>query len=123
MKKGMIIGLSIAGGVLLFVIILIMWVVGIYNNLVTLNETVNQSWSQVENQYQRRADLIPNLVSTVKGYANFEKSVLTEVTQARASVGGIKATKEILDDPESFQKFQAQIRDIFLQVGLIFQSH
>jgi LemA protein len=107
MKKGMIIGLSIAGGVLLFVVILIMWVVGIYNNLVTLNETVNQSWSQVENQYQRRADLIPNLVSTVKGYANFEKSVLTEVTQARASVGGIKATKEILDDPESFQKFQA----------------
>jgi LemA protein len=107
MKKGMIIGLSIAGGVLLFIVIVIMWGVGIYNNLVTLNESVNQSWSQVENQYQRRADLIPNLVSTVKGYANFEKSVLTEVTQARASVGGIKATKEILDDPASFQKFQA----------------
>ncbi|MDR3625808.1 MAG: LemA family protein [Ignavibacteriaceae bacterium] len=107
MKKGMIIGLSIAGGVLLFVIILIMWGVGIYNNLVTLNETVNQSWSQVENQYQRRADLIPNLVSTVKGYANFEKSVLTQVTEARASVGGVKMTKEILDDPAAFQKFQA----------------
>jgi LemA protein len=107
MKKGMIIGLSIAGGVLLFIVIVIMWGIGIYNNLVTLNESVNQSWSQVENQYQRRADLIPNLVSTVKGYANFEKSVLTEVTQARASVGGIKATKEILDDPASFQKFQA----------------
>jgi LemA protein len=107
MKKGMIIGLSIAGGVLLFILIIIMWGVGIYNNLVTLNETVNQGWSQVENQYQRRADLIPNLVSTVKGYANFEKSVLTEVTEARASVGGIKATKEILDDPAAFQKFQA----------------
>jgi len=107
MKKGMIIGLSIVGGVLLFIVILIMWGVGIYNNLVTLNESVNQGWSQVENQYQRRADLIPNLVSTVKGYATFEKSVLTEVTEARASVGGIKVTKDILDDPESFQKFQA----------------
>jgi LemA protein len=107
MKKGMIIGLSIVGGVLLFIVILIMWGVGIYNNLVTLNESVNQGWSQVENQYQRRADLIPNLVSTVKGYANFEKSVLTEVTEARASVGGIKVTKDILDDPDSFQKFQA----------------
>ncbi|MGA7723073.1 MAG: LemA family protein [Ignavibacteriaceae bacterium] len=107
MKKGMIISLSIVGGVLLFIVILIMWGVGIYNNLVTLNESVNQGWSQVENQYQRRADLIPNLVSTVKGYATFEKSVLTEVTEARASVGGIKVTKDILDDPESFQKFQA----------------
>ena len=103
----MIISLSIVGGVLLFIVILIMWGVGIYNNLVTLNESVNQGWSQVENQYQRRADLIPNLVSTVKGYATFEKSVLTEVTEARASVGGIKVTKDILDDPESFQKFQA----------------
>ncbi len=107
MKKGMIIGCSIAGGVLLIVAIFITWGIGTYNNLVTLNETVNQSWSQVENQYQRRSDLIPNLVSTVKGYANFEKSVLTQVTEARASVGSVKATKEILDDPEAFQKFQA----------------
>ena len=107
MKKGMLIGCSIAGGVLLIVAIFVIWGISTYNNLVTLNETVNQSWSQVENQYQRRADLIPNLVSTVKGYANFEKSVLTQVTEARASVGGVKATKEILDDPAAFQKFQA----------------
>ncbi len=107
MKKGMIIGCSIAGGVLLIVAIFVMWGISTYNNLVTLNESVNQSWSQVENQYQRRTDLIPNLVNTVKGYANFEKSVLTQVTEARASVGSVKATKEILDDPDAFQKFQA----------------
>jgi LemA protein len=108
MKKGMIVGCSIAGGVLIVILIIIVLIgFGTYNNLVTLNESVNQSWSQVENQYQRRADLIPNLVSTVKGYANFEKSVLTEVTEARASVGSVKVTKEILDDPVAFQKFQA----------------
>ncbi len=107
MKKGLIVGLSIVGGVLLIIAIFIIWGISVYNNLVTLNETVNQSWSQVENQYQRRADLIPNLVNTVKGYANFEKSVLIQVTDARASVGSVKATKDILDNPEAFQKFQA----------------
>ena len=107
MKKGMIVGCSVVGGILLIVAILVIWGINAYNNLVTLNETVNQSWSQVENQYQRRADLIPNLVNTVKGYANFEKSVLTEVTDARARVGQITVTKEILDDPQAFQKFQA----------------
>ncbi len=107
MKKGMIVGCSVAGGILLIVALLVIWGINAYNNLVTLNETVNQSWSQVENQYQRRADLIPNLVNTVKGYANFEKSVLTEVTEARASVGKITVTKEVLDDPQAFQKFQA----------------
>ena len=107
MKKGMIVGCSVAGGILLIIAIMAMWGISIYNNLVTLNENVNQSWSQVENQYQRRADLIPNLVSTVKGYANFEKGVLTDVTNARASVGSIKVTKDILDNPAEFQKFQA----------------
>ena len=103
----MIVGCSIAGGILLIVAILVIWGINAYNNLVTLNETVNQSWSQVENQYQRRADLIPNLVNTVKGYANFEKSVLTDVTNARAKVGQISVTKEILDDPQAFQRFQS----------------
>jgi LemA protein len=107
MKKGMIVGCSIAGGVLLIVAILVIWGISAYNNLVTLNESVNQSWSQVENQYQRRADLIPNLVNTVKGYANFEKGVLTDVTEARAKVSQMTVTKDILDDPAAFQKFQS----------------
>ena len=62
----------------------IMWGTGIYNNLVGLDENVTQSWSQVENQYQRRADLIPNLVNTVKGVADFEKETYTAVTEARS---------------------------------------
>lgn len=106
MKKGLIIGLGIFGVIVFFLLIIGGWFVRSYNNLVTLNESVEQSWSQVENQYQRRADLIPNLVNTVKGYANFEKEVLTDVTKARASVGQITVTKEVLNDPAAFQKFE-----------------
>jgi LemA protein len=80
-----------------------------YNELQKLDESVKAAWSEVVNQYQRRADLVPNLVNTVKGYAAHEERVLTEVTNARASVGSIKATPELLNDPVAFQKFiQAQ---------------
>lgn len=77
-----------------------------YNSLVTMDENVNQAWSQVENQYQRRADLIPNLVKTVQGYADFEKSVLTEVTEMRSKVGQIKLSADDLADEDKFKKFQ-----------------
>lgn len=106
MKKGTIIGLSIAGIIILLLVILVSWGIKTYNNLVTINEEVNQSWSQVENQYQRRADLIPNLVNTVKGYANFERGVLTDVTEARAKVSQFNITPEVLNDPQAFQKFE-----------------
>lgn len=106
MKRGMIVGCAVGGGILLLVLILVMWGVGSYNKMVTLNETVNQSWSQVQNQYQRRADLIPNLVNTVKGYANFERGVLTDVTEARAKVSQMNVTKDVLNDPQAFAKFQ-----------------
>ena len=78
-----------------------------YNTLVSMEENVNQSWAQVENQYQRRMDLIPNLVKTVQGAADFEKSVLTEVTEARSKVGSVQLNPEDLNDPEKFQQFQA----------------
>ncbi len=106
MKRGMLVGCSIAGIILIILAVLVFWGIGSYNNLVTLNEGVNQSWSQVENQYQRRADLIPNLVNTVKGYANFERGVLTDVTEARAKVSQMNITPEILNDPQAFQRFQ-----------------
>ena len=77
-----------------------------YNTLQTNDEQITASWSEVLNQYQRRADLVPNLVNTVKGYAAHEKDVLTQVTQARASVGGISATPELINNPEAFAKFQ-----------------
>jgi LemA protein len=105
-KKGLIIALAVIGIVVVFGIILIVWGIGSYNNLVTLNESVNQSWSQVENQYQRRADLIPNLVNTVKGYADFERGVLTDVTEARSRVSQFNITPEVLNDPQAFQRFQ-----------------
>ncbi len=77
------------------------------NNIPSYDEAVKAGWSQVLNQYQRRSDLIPNLVKTVKGYAAHEKDVFTQVTNARASVGGIQMTPELLNDPAAMAKFQA----------------
>jgi LemA protein len=77
-----------------------------YNSFQRLDEETKSSWSEVVNQYQRRADLIPNLVATVKGYAQHEEKVLTEVTEARAKATSINVTPELLDDPEKFAKFQ-----------------
>ena len=78
-----------------------------YNALQSQDEQIKASWSEVLNQYQRRADLVPNLVNVVKGYAAHEKDVLTQVTEARAKVGQVQATPELLNDPQAFQKFQA----------------
>lgn len=77
-----------------------------YNAIQRQEEAVNAAWSEVLNQYQRRADLVPNLVNTVKGYAKQEKDVLTEVTEARSRVGSIQATPELVNDPEAFNRFQ-----------------
>jgi LemA protein len=78
-----------------------------YNRLQEQDEAVKAAWSEVVNQYQRRADLIPNLVATVKGYATQEERVLVEVTEARSKVGSVQVTPELLNNPESFAKFQA----------------
>jgi LemA protein len=78
-----------------------------YNSLQQQDEAVKAAWSEVVNQYQRRADLIPNLVNTVKGYAAQEQKVLIGVTEARAKVGSIQVTPEVLNNPELFQKYQA----------------
>ncbi len=78
-----------------------------YNKLQNQDEGVKAAWSEVLNQYQRRADLIPNLVATVKGFAAQEERVLVEVTEARAKVGSIQLTPELINDPEAFAKFQA----------------
>lgn len=78
-----------------------------YNAFQTLDEETKASWSEVLNQYQRRADLVPNLVATVKGYAEHEEKVLTEVADARSKVGSMQVTPEVLNDPEAFAKFQA----------------
>ncbi len=82
-----------------------------YNQFQRLDEQVNAAWSEVLNNYQRRADLIPNLVATVQGAANFEKSTLVELTNARAAIGQIRATPELVNDPAAFKTFEvAQAR-------------
>jgi len=78
-----------------------------YNRLQSTDENIKASWAEVLNQYQRRADLVPNLVNVVKGYAAHEKGVLTQVTEARARVGAIQATPELINDEAAFQKFMA----------------
>lgn len=106
MKKGLLIALGIIAVIVILVIAVVGWGVGVYNKLVGLNEGVNQAWSQVENQYQRRYDLIPNLVATVKGVAEFEKETYTAVTEARAKVGQVRLSPDQLSDPQAFQQFQ-----------------
>ena len=77
-----------------------------YNDFQRLDESVKAAWSEVVNQYQRRADLIPNIVASVKGEANFEQETLTKVIEARSRATSIQATPELINDPQAFQKFQ-----------------
>jgi len=95
------------GVVAVLLIVIIGWGVGINNQLVQLEQNVNEKWAQVQNVYQRRADLIPNLVETVKGFATQERTVLEEVTRARASASSIQLTPEALNDPKALERFQA----------------
>jgi LemA protein len=93
--------------VVIVAIIAAVALIGPYNRLVGLSQAVDAQWAQVENVYQRRADLIPNLVATVQGAANFEKSVLVEVTNARASVGQVQGSaKDLPNDPAAFARFE-----------------
>ncbi len=99
-------GLLVLGVIIALLVVVGGWGVGVNNDLVTREQLVNEKWAQVQNVYQRRADLIPNLVETVKGFAAQERTVLEEVTKARASVAGFKVTPEVLNDPQALQKFQ-----------------
>ncbi len=85
---------------------LVFWGVGVNNNLTRMDESINGAWSEVQNNYQRRSDLIPNLVETVKGAANFEQGTFTAVTEARAKAGQVTLTPESLKDPQAFARFE-----------------
>lgn len=95
--------------------VLRLWMLGLllplagcgYNTLQSTDEAIKAQWAEVLNQYQRRADLIPNLVKTVEGFAQQERDVILGVTEARSKVGSIQATPELIDDPAAFQRFQA----------------
>ncbi len=103
------------GKVIFFVVLAILvvigiavasWFVGVRNQLVQLDEGVNEKWAQVENVYQRRADLIPNLVETVRGYAGHERETLEGVIEARAKASSVQLSPEMLSDPQAFQQFE-----------------
>jgi LemA protein len=112
MKKGTIILLAVGALLLL----LMFNGCGSYNNMVSKQEAVSQGWSQVENVYQRRMDLIPNLVNTVKGVANFEQKTLTDVIQARANASSIKVDASKLS-PDQISKFQASQGELSQALG------
>ncbi len=95
------------GGLVVVLVIAAFAVAGIYNRLVTLDQAVQSQWAQVESVYQRRADLIPNLVATVKGAANFEKSTYVAVAEARSKVGQVSTGSAVPNDPAAFAKFNA----------------
>jgi LemA protein len=107
MKRGWLAGIGCLGLIVVGALVVGLWVRGVYNDLVAQETDVNAKWSQVENVYQRRADLIPNLVATVKGYAAHEKEVLEAVTASRAQVGAMQVSPNVLNNPAEFQKFQA----------------
>jgi LemA protein len=99
--------LIVLGVIAVLVVGTVVWAVGVNNQLVTQEQNVNEKWAQVQNVYQRRADLIPNLVETVKGFAAQERGVLTDVINARARATGVQLTPEALNDPKALQNFQA----------------
>ena len=107
MKKYLAIG---CGAVVVLALVvgaaLVLWGVGVHNRLVQLDEGVNEAWAHVENVYQRRADLIPNLVKTVEGAADFERETLTEVIEARSRATSVQLTPEMLRDPNAFSQFE-----------------
>lgn len=103
-KTGILLGCL--GLLVVAAVIFFLFGMGVYNRLVGLEENVTQQWAQVENVYQRRADLIPNLVATVRGAADFERTTLQNVIEARARVGQVQVTPETVEDPQAFQRFE-----------------
>src|SRR5690242_11473847 len=108
MSTGTKIALGVLAAIVLIVLIVGGSVASTYNSLVGLDQGVQSQWAQVQNVYQRRADLVPNLVNTVKGAANFEQQTLTAVTEARAKVGQVTSAglQNIINDPQAFQRFE-----------------
>ncbi len=143
MSKGLIVTLVVIGGLLLFVGIFVMWGSGVYDNAVRLQEDVNASWANVQTTYQRRADLIPNLVATVKEAAENEKSILTQVTEARAGIVKAKTPEELeragkqintainlafeaypqIRSTENFQDLQAQLEGTENRINVARQNY
>jgi LemA protein len=125
MKKGCLVSIVVVGFLAIVVLGIVMWGTKVYNNMVSLNEGVTSQWGNVETQYQRRADLIPNFVNTVKGAANFEQSTLTQVIEARA-----KATSVTIDpanmtaeNMQQFQQAQGQVSSALSRLMVVVEQY
>ena len=108
MSRGAIIAFSIVGFIILVGLAIVGWWFGTYNKLVAYDQNVKQAWGEVETQYQRRYDLIPNLVATVKGYAKHESDVFDKVAEAQANIGRVNMTlpSNVIDNPQEFKRFE-----------------
>jgi LemA protein len=125
MKKGCLISIIIVAVIAFFAVSLIIWGTRVYNNMVTMNEGVTSQWGNVETAYQRRADLIPNFVNTVKGAANFEQTTLTQVIEARANATkvSIDPTKMTAENMQQFQQAQGQLSSALSRLMVVVEQY
>ncbi|MBI5009346.1 MAG: LemA family protein [Bacteroidia bacterium] len=125
MKKGCLISIIIVAVIAFFAVSLIIWGTRVYNNMVTMNEGVTSQWGNVETAYQRRADLIPNFVNTVKGAANFEQSTLTQVIEARANATKvtIDPTNMTAENMQQFQQAQGQLSSALSRLMVVVEQY
>jgi LemA protein len=125
MKKGCLVSIIVVGFIAIVVLGIVMWGTKVYNNMVTRNESVTSQWGNVETQYQRRNDLIPNFVNTVKGAANFEQSTLTQVIEARAKATSvtIDPTKMTAENMQQFQQAQGQVSSALSRLMVVVEQY
>lgn len=125
MKKGCLISIIIVGFLALVVLIVVLWGTKGYNQMVTMQESVTSQWGNVETQYQRRSDLIPNFVNTVKGAANFEQTTLTQVIEARAKATSITIdpTKMTAENMQQFQQAQGQVSSALGRLMVVMEQY
>jgi LemA protein len=125
MKKGCLVGIIIGAFIALFILVTITWGVRIYNQMVTMGESVTSQWGNVETQYQRRTDLIPNFVNTVKGAANFEQQTLTQVIEARAKATSVTIDPKNLNEQTmaQFQQAQGQVSSALARLMAVVERY
>lgn len=125
MKKGCLISIIIGGFLALIVLGIVLWGTKAYNGMVTMSEGVTSQWGNVETQYQRRSDLIPNFVNTVKGAANFEQTTLTQVIEARAKATSvtIDPTKMTAENMQQFQQAQGQVSSALSRLMVVVEKY
>jgi len=125
MKKGCLVSIIVVGFLAIVVFGIVMWGTKVYNNMVTMNEGVTSQWGNVETSYQRRSDLIPNFVNTVKGAANFEQTTLTQVIEARAKATSvtIDPTKMTPESMAQFQQAQGQVSSALGRLMVVMEQY